>query len=68
VAILSTLLQNVPTEPDLDLQIVAEETQGRSGAELEAVVREAVLGLLAQDINTSILTQKALVRAAKSSG
>jgi len=68
VAILSTLLQNVPTEPDMDLQIVAEETQGRSGAELEAVVREAVLGLLAQDINTSILTQKALVRAAKSSG
>ena len=52
----------------MDLQIVAEETEGRSGAELEAVVREAVLGLLAQDINTSILTQKALVRAAKSSG
>ena len=56
------------SEPDMDLQIVAEETQGRSGAELEAVVREAVLGLLAQDINTSILTQKALVHAAKSSG
>ena len=52
----------------MDLQIVAEETQGRSGAELEAVVREAVLGLLALDINTSILTQKALVHAAKSSG
>jgi len=67
VAILSTLLQNVPTEPDMDLQIVAEETQGRSGAELEAVVREAVLGLLAQDISSSILTQKALVDAAKSS-
>ena len=46
---------------------MAEETQGRSGAELEAVVREAVLGLLAQDISSSILTQKALVDAAKSS-
>jgi len=66
-AILATLLQKVPTEPGLDLRCVAEETEGRSGAELEAVVREAVLGLLAENLNTSILTQKALEEAARSS-
>ena len=46
---------------------VAEESEGRSGAELEAVVREAVLGLLAENLNTNILTQKALEEAAKGS-
>jgi len=66
-AILSTLLQKVPTEPGLDLRGVAEESEGRSGAELEAVVREAVLGLLAENLNTNILTQKALEEAAKGS-
>ena len=55
------------SEPGLDLRCVAEETEGRSGAELEAVVREAVLGLLAENLNTSILTQKALEEAARSS-
>ena len=45
---------------------MAEETEGRSGAELEAVVREAVLGLLAENLNASILTQKALEEAARS--
>jgi len=66
-AILSTLLQKVPTEPGLDLRGVAEESEGRSGAELEAVVREAVLGLLAENLDTNILTQKALEEAAKRS-
>jgi len=66
-SILSTLLQKVPTEPGLDLRGVAEESEGRSGAELEAVVREAVLGLLAENLNTNILTQKALEEAAKGS-
>ena len=46
---------------------MAEETEGRSGAELEAVVREAVLGLLAENLNTNILTQQALEEAAKRS-
>ena len=55
------------SEPGLDFRCVAEKTEGRSGAELEAVVREAVLGLLAENLNTNILTQKALEEAARSS-
>ena len=54
-------------EPGLDLRGVAEESEGRSGAELEAVVREAVLGLLAENFDTNVLTQKALKEAAKRS-
>merc|ERR1712130_915835 len=58
-------LCKVPTEPGLDLRGVAEESEGRSGAELEAVVREAVMGLLAENFDTNVLTQKALKEAAK---
>ena len=44
---------------------MAEESEGRTGAELEAVVKEAVLGLLAENLDTTVLTQKALEEAAK---
>lgn len=39
-----------------DLQKVAEETSGRSGAELENVIREAALHALRQDIHAKVVT------------
>ena len=63
-AILAALLRSVPTEGELDLGRVAEATDGCSGAELEGVVREAVLALLSKDMGALCLTQDALEGAA----
>jgi transitional endoplasmic reticulum ATPase len=43
---------NMPLSPDVDLEHVASQTGGYSGADLEAVVREAGLVSLRRDIET----------------
>ena len=62
-AILSTLLRPVPTEPGLQLDTLAEATEGWSGAQLEALVREAVLALLEKNMGATSLSMEALEAA-----
>jgi transitional endoplasmic reticulum ATPase len=47
---------NMPLAPDVDLEHVASQTGGYSGADLEAVVREAGLVSLRRDIETKNVT------------
>lgn len=63
-AILTTLLRSVPTAPGVEVERVAEVTAGCSGADLENLVREAVLAELSGDMAAACVTQKALVAAA----
>ena len=63
-AILATLLRPVPTAPGVLVERVAEVTAGCSGADLENLVREAVLAELSSDMAAACVTQEALVAAA----
>ena len=44
--------RTVPLAEDVDLEVIAEKTEGYSGADLEHLVREAALFALRDDINT----------------
>ncbi len=44
--------RSVPLADDVDLELIAEKTEGYSGADLEYLVREAALFALRDDINT----------------
>ena len=57
--ILQTLLTNIPHQ-DIDLNIIAENTDNYTGADLECVVREAVLESLAANMQSDCLEQKYL--------
>ena len=59
--ILQTLLRNIPHR-DIDLHSVAERTDNFTGADLECVVREAVLETLASNIEADCLDQQHLDR------
>ncbi|MDW7970070.1 MAG: AAA family ATPase, partial [Sulfolobales archaeon] len=48
--------RNVPLASDVNLEKLAELTEGYSGADIEALVREAALIALRQDINASLVT------------
>ena len=45
--------RNMPLAEDVDLEYIARRAEGYSGADLEALVREAALQALREDINTS---------------
>ncbi len=49
---------NMPLSPDVDLDHVASQTGGYSGADLEAVVREAGLVSLRRDIESKNVTRE----------
>ena len=51
LAILAVHTRRVPLAPDVDLEDLARRTEGYSGADLEALVREATLAALREDIN-----------------
>ena len=57
--ILQTLLANIPHQ-NIDLDRVAERTDNYTGADLECVVREAVLESLADNMQVDCLEQKYL--------
>ncbi|WFO75881.1 CDC48 family AAA ATPase [Desulfurococcaceae archaeon MEX13E-LK6-19] len=47
--------RNMPLAPDVDLEEIASRTEGYSGADLEALVREAALQALREDVNTTMV-------------
>ena len=57
--ILETLLTNIPHQ-NIDLTSIAENTENYTGADLECVVREAVLESLADNMQVDCLEQKYL--------
>ena len=57
--ILETLLTNIPHQ-NIDLNSIAENTENYTGADLECVVREAVLESLADNMQVDCLEQKYL--------
>ncbi|HID72323.1 TPA: AAA family ATPase, partial [Candidatus Micrarchaeota archaeon] len=53
----------MPLAPDVDLGSLAEKTDGYSGADLEALAREAALIALRNDINTSVVEMDDFIEA-----
>ena len=54
--ILRVHTRKVPLAGDVDLEKIAELTEGYSGADLEALVREAALLALREDINATVVS------------
>ncbi len=62
--ILKVHTKNTPLK-DVDLKKIAKATKGYSGADLEALVREAVMTALREDINSKNVTPKHFEKALK---
>jgi transitional endoplasmic reticulum ATPase len=58
LAILQVHTRNMPLEKDVDLKKLAIETAGYSGADLEALAREAGMNAMRKDINSEKVTAK----------
>ncbi len=56
--ILKVHTRRVPLAEDVDLEKIAELTEGYSGADLEALVREAALTALREDMNAKYVRMK----------
>ncbi|MEM2728579.1 MAG: AAA family ATPase, partial [Candidatus Bathyarchaeia archaeon] len=56
LAILKIHTKNMPLSRDVDLKVLASMTKGYSGADLEALCREAALIALRRDINAKEVT------------
>ncbi len=64
--ILRVHLRRVPLAEDVDIERISDITDGFSGADIEALVREAALNALRRDINTSLVTFEDFTQALKS--
>jgi transitional endoplasmic reticulum ATPase len=56
--ILKVHTKNTPLAKDVDLNEIAKRTEGFSGADLEALVRESVMNALREDINAKEVKMK----------
>jgi len=56
ISILKVHTRNVPLAPDVDLEKLAKMTENFSGADLEALVKEAAMNALRRDINSKFVT------------
>jgi len=56
--ILQIHTQKMPLSADVDLQQIAELTDGYSGAEMVAICREAALCAMATDVNATVVTKE----------
>ncbi len=56
--ILEIHTKNMPLDKSVKLKKLAEETEGYTGADIEALVREAAMLALREDINTKQVTKK----------
>ncbi len=65
LAILNVHTKNMPLEKDVDLKKIQLETSGYSGADLEALVREAGMNAMRKDINSDHVTAKDFTMALK---
>ncbi|MEL9998427.1 MAG: AAA family ATPase, partial [Sulfolobales archaeon] len=55
--------RKVPLASDVDLEKLAELTEGYSGADLEALVREAALVALRENLNASVVESRHFITA-----
>ncbi|HDN75679.1 MAG TPA: AAA family ATPase, partial [Acidilobales archaeon] len=65
IEILKVHTRKVPLSKDVDLGRIAELTEGYSGADLAALVREAALTALREDINARHVTMEHFMKALK---
>ncbi len=63
--ILKIHTRKMPLADDVDLNRIAEMTEGYSGADLEALVREAALMALREDINAKVVEMRHFEEARK---
>ncbi|PIN79972.1 ATPase [Candidatus Woesearchaeota archaeon CG10_big_fil_rev_8_21_14_0_10_34_8] len=68
VAIFAVHTKTMPLASDVDLDDLAEKTEGYVGADIESVCREAAIFMLRDDINAKEVTQKAFENALKKVG
>jgi transitional endoplasmic reticulum ATPase len=61
--ILKVHTRNMPLAKDVDLEEIARRTEGYSGADLEALCREAALFALREDINAKEVKMKHFEKA-----
>ncbi len=62
-AIFKIHTKNMPVSPDVDLQKLAERTQGYSGADIEAMCREAGMIALRENLDTKQVTKQHFEKA-----
>lgn len=60
LSILQVLFKNTPLAQDVDLKMIAASTQGYTGADLSAIVREAALAALEENIDSTEVNAKHL--------
>ncbi|MFH8108886.1 MAG: AAA family ATPase [Candidatus Aenigmatarchaeota archaeon] len=63
--ILKIHTRNMPLDKDVDLKEIAERTEGFSGADLEALCREAAMNALREDIKAKVVKKKHFEQALK---
>ncbi len=56
--ILKVHTASVPLAKDIDLKKLAQETDGYSGADIEALVREAAINAMRRDVDADIVTKR----------
>ena len=59
--IFAVYTSKIHMDDSLDLDVLAERTDGFSGADIESVCRDAVYSSLRKDINTECITQQMLL-------
>ena len=55
--------RNMPLGPDVNLKELARLTKGYSGADIEALVREAAMTALRKDINAKYVSMSDFIKA-----
>lgn len=63
--ILNIHTRNMPLTKDVDIKKLSKETEGFSGADIEALCREAALNAMRKDINSAEVTRKDFDHALK---
>ena len=63
--ILKIHTRNMPLDKDVDLKELAEKTEGFSGADLEALCREAAMNALREDIKAKVVEKRHFEEALK---
>ncbi len=63
--ILKVHTANVPLTKDVDLKKLAQDTEGYSGADLEALVREAAINAMRRNVDADIVTNRDFAAALK---